>query len=203
VSFFEVYTMKNLGLLLGAMVFAASCGGEAPKPAEPPAPPPGPKQEPLANLAQLMRAIPFPNSNIIFDAQTHDPGAPPKPAKEGESASARFSAIYTGWPLVEHAAAALTETANLLMIPGRMCQNGRPAPQDRDDWKKGVEGLANAGRVALKAAQARNLEQIVEASNTVAEACAACHEIYRDVPDEKDRCIPPADPGAAAKPPAQ
>lgn len=195
--------MKNLGLLLGAMVFAASCGGEAPKPAEAPAPPPGPKQEPLANVAQLMRAIPFTSSNIIFDAQTNDPGAPPKPTKEGEHASARFSAIYTGWPLVEHSAAALTETANLLMIPGRMCQNGRPAPMDREDWKKGVQGLADAGKAALKAAQARNLEQIVEVSNTIAEACAACHEIYRDVPDEKDRCIPPADAGAAAKPPAQ
>ena len=27
------------------------------------------------NLAQIMRAIPFPNSNILFDVQTQDPGA--------------------------------------------------------------------------------------------------------------------------------
>ncbi len=185
--------MKNLRWLLGAMVLVAACGGEAPKPAETAAPAPsGPRQEPLANVAQLMRAIPFPSSNIIFDAQTNDPGAPPKPAREGESASARFSAIYTGWPLVEHSAAALTETANLLMIPGRLCQNGKPAPMDREDWKKGVQGLADVGKAALKAAQAKSQEQVIEVSNAVAEACAACHEIYRDVPDEKDRCIPPA-----------
>jgi hypothetical protein len=186
--------MKNLRWLLGAMVLVAACGGEAPKPAEPAAPAAaaGPKQEPLANVAQLMRAIPFPASNIIFDTQTNDPGAEPKGQEKGEHASARFSSIYKGWMVVEHSAAALGETANLLMIPGRMCQNGRPAPLDRDDWKKGVEGLRAAGKAALKAAQSKNQEQMIEVSNTVAEACAACHEIYRDVPDEKDRCIPPA-----------
>lgn len=194
--------MKNLRWLLGAMVLVAACGGEAPKPAETaaPAPPPGPKEEPVANVAQLMRAIPFNASNIIFDTQTNDPGAPPKAAEKGDHASARFASIYTGWMVVEHSAAALSETANLLMIPGRMCQNGLPAPIDREDWKKGVEGLRAAGKAALKAAQSKNQEQMVEVSNTVAEACAACHEIYRDVPDEKDRCIPPA---AAAAPAAK
>jgi len=36
---------------------------------------------PLGNMAQLMRGIFFPNSNLIFTVQTHDPGAPaPAPA---------------------------------------------------------------------------------------------------------------------------
>lgn len=51
--------MKNLRWLLGAMVLVAACGGEAPKPAETaaPAPPPGPKEEPVANVAQLMLSL--------------------------------------------------------------------------------------------------------------------------------------------------
>ena len=35
-------------------------------------------RQPYGTLAQVMRGIPFPNSNIIFDTQTNDPGAPPK-----------------------------------------------------------------------------------------------------------------------------
>jgi cytochrome c556 len=30
----------------------------------------------------------------------------------------------------------------------------------------------------------------VDVSGTVSEACAACHEVYRDKDDVKDRCIP-------------
>ena len=36
-----------------------------------------------ANLNQVMRGILFPNSNIIFDTQDTDPGAPPDPAAAG------------------------------------------------------------------------------------------------------------------------
>jgi hypothetical protein len=31
---------------------------------------------------------------------------------------------------------------------------------------------------------------MVEVSGTVSEACAACHEVYRDKDDPKARCIP-------------
>ena len=34
---------------------------------------------------------------------------------------------------------------------------------------------------------------MVEVSGTVSDACAACHEVYRDKDDEKDRCIPEED----------
>ena len=36
----------------------------------------------------------------------------------------------------------------------------------------------------------KNQEQMIEVSNTVAEACAACHEVYRDTPTDADRCTP-------------
>jgi cytochrome c556 len=75
------------------------------------------------------------------------------------------------------------------MIPGRLCRNGRPVPLDRDDFKKFAQGLADAGAAALKAAQSKNLDAMVEVSGTVSDACAACHEVYRDKEDEKDRCM--------------
>jgi hypothetical protein len=191
---------KSSGLIAIATVSLMACGGPA---TEAPATTTAPggvvlEQKPAATLAQMMRAIPFTSANIIFDTQTNDPEAPPKEAASGDSATARFSSIYKGWPLVEQSALALVEAANLMMIPGRLCENGKPVPLDREDFRKGILGLAEAGRAAYKAAQSKNQDQMIEVSNTVTEACLVCHEVYRDVPDATGRCTPPA---AAAAPP--
>jgi hypothetical protein len=152
----------------------------------------GPTPQPYGSLAQVMRSIPFPNSNIIFDAQTNDPGAAkkPEPGKATAGAAAAYANVYTGWAQVENSAVALSETANLIMLPGRLCENGLPVPLDRDDFKKAAQGLVDAGKVALKAAKAKNLDQIVDAAGTVSDACQACHMVYRDKPEGKMRCVP-------------
>jgi hypothetical protein len=185
----EVKSIRLSGVLCMALLFAA-CSAPAPAPApEKPAAPAPPAQKPYGNLAQMMRAIPFPASNTIFDAQTHDPGAK-REAKSDGSATGQFGNVYGGWLGVETAAIALQETANLLNIPGRVCQNGKPVPLDREDFQKAIQGLADAGAAALKAAQSKSQEAMVEVSGTVADACAVCHEVYRDKPDVKDRCTP-------------
>ena len=163
-------------------------GCSAPAPAAPP-PPAVPSPQAYSSLAQMMRGIPFPASNIIFDTQTADPAAQAKPAEGAKGATAAFSSVYGGWQLVENSALAISETANLLMIPGRMCENGRPVPLDREDFRKFAAGLADAGKAAYKAAQSKNLDAMVEVSGTVSDACAACHAVYRDKDDTKDRCI--------------
>jgi hypothetical protein len=141
-----------------------------------------------------MRGIPFPASNIVFDTQTVDPAAPKAGAANtpggSGGATGTFSSLYGGWEAVENSALMLAETANLLTIPGRMCENGRPAPLEREDYRKFIQGLADAGNEAYTVAKTRNLEAMAEVSNTVADACAACHEVYRDKTDLKDRCIP-------------
>jgi hypothetical protein len=177
--------MKRVYGLVAISIFFISCTQ-----AQPPAPAPSASAtKPYGTLAQVMRGIPFPNSNIIFDTQSTDPGAAQKPA-EGQTASAQFSGVYGGWQAVENAAIALQETASLITIPGRMCENGRPVPVDQEDFKKWTQGLVDAGAAAYKAAQSKNMDQMVEVSGTVADACAACHEKYRDKEDLKMRCIP-------------
>jgi len=185
--------MKRLYGFMGVALLVAGC---SPAPAPAPAAPAAPAAQPYASLAQVMRGIPFPNSNIIFDTQTTDPGAAKKPGEAGVGASAQYNAVYGGWQAVENAALAISETANLITIPGRLCENGRPVPLDRDDYKKFAAGLAEAGKAAYKAAQSKNIDNMVEASGTVSDACSACHEIYREKPDNKDRCTPPAAPAA-------
>jgi hypothetical protein len=185
--------MKRLYGLMGMVVLVVGCATQSPAPAPAPA---GPTATPHANLAQVMRGIPFPNSNIIFDTQSLDPEAQ-KDKKPGDTsapvgASAQYNSVYGGWQAVENAALALQETANLIMIPGRLCENGKPVPLGDEDYKKAATGLIEAGRVAYKAAQSKNLDAMLEAGGTVTDACAACHEKYRDKDNLADRCTPTA-----------
>ena len=129
-----------------------------------------------------MRAIAFPNSNIIFNVQVKDPGAQPKkPLATTPFDYVQWgSTVYPGWLAVDQAAVAITETAALLLTPGRRCQNGRPVPVDRADWKQYVAALAEVGKLAHRTSQARNFEAFVEVSEKLNEACANCHKVYRD-----------------------
>ena len=182
--------MKRVCCLIGLMVLGVACS-RAPSPdAAIPAAAPAPAAQAYGTLAQVMRGIPFPHSNIIFDTQEQDPAAPKKPSEGGGGATNVYANVYSGWQAVENSAMALSETANLIMIPGRLCENGLPVPIEREDYRRAAQGLADAGRAAYKAAQSKNLDAMVEVSGTVADACAACHEVYRDKPEGKQRCIP-------------
>lgn len=180
--------MRKIGSVLVASMLIGACSSQPAAP--PPATPAIPAPQPYSTLAQMMRGIPFPASNVIFDTQSEDPGVVKKPADGTRGATAAFASVYGGWQLVENNALAMAETANLLMIPGRVCENGRPVPLDREDFRKFAAGLADAGKAAYKAAQSKNLDAMVEVSGTVSDACAACHEVYRDKDDVKNRCIP-------------
>lgn len=167
---------------------------------------------PVGTLAQVMRGIFFPSSNIIFNAQGTDPGAP-KPAFDASANKGGFSwvdwqgGIYSGWQVVDFAAISLAEAAELLLTPGRKCENGRPVPVDRADWKKFTQDMVDAGAAAYKASQTRNQEAVIDATNAVSDACLNCHVAYRDKeggspsdPSNKAaRCIPNAD-GATPTP---
>ena len=145
-----------------------------------------PDPEPMGSLAQVMRGILFPNSNILFDVQSVDPANPP-PAAAGGGATANFSGIYSGWQMVENAAIALGEAANLIVIPGRRCENGRDVPLSEPNWAQFTQQLKDAADVALVAARASDQAAASDATNDIAEACYVCHEVYRDV---EPRCTP-------------
>jgi len=154
---------------------------------------------PAGNLAQVMRGILFPSSNIIFNVQLNDPGAVTKPSKSGVAGAPNFSlvewgaGIYTGWQIVDYAAVAVAESAPLMLTPGRRCENGKPVPVDRPDWIKFSLELAEAGRAAYRASQMRSQEAVSDASNQLSDSCMHCHQVYRD-----KRGSRPGDPAAAA-----
>jgi hypothetical protein len=191
--------MKRLsGLIVVAAFVAGGC--KAPEPAAPAAAAFTPTAH--GTLAQVMVAIPFPASNLIFDAQTNDPGAPVKPGDPSGSATSQYGGIaeYAGWNAVVNAGVALQETANLIMIPGRKCKNGQNVPNDQEDFKKWAADLAAVGAEVEKwaAAKTYNEDQVIEITGKVSDACANCHDKYRNTPKEPDdRCMVTA--AAAAK----
>jgi hypothetical protein len=145
------------------------------------------KPEVHATLAQVMKGILYPASNVIFAAQSDNP-ADVKPAKDPATATNPLESAYGKWEAVENAAMALSEAANLLILPGRKCSNGLPVPLKNADWPKFVQGLREAGAATYKAAQSKNQDNILMAADTMTTACANCHDKYREKPSLADRC---------------
>ena len=140
-----------------------------------------PLPPPLGNLAELMRAIAFPNSNVLFNLQVKDPSTQPKKQPGNTLDYVDWgSTVYQGWLAVDQAALAITETAPLFLTPGRRCQNGKPVPVDRADWKQYVATLEEVGQRAYRESKARNYPAFEEIAEKLNDACANCHKVYRD-----------------------
>ncbi len=173
--------LTRLAPLLAAAVLLAACTTIAATPLVA-----SEHEEPVGNLAELMRAILFPNSNFLFDVQTTDPGAPPEAGSEDDrSASSLFSGIYTGWQVPQQAALALAEVEPLIMNADRKCENGKPAPVGNEDFQKYARQLTSVAREIYAAAHEEDQEKVSDLTNGLAGACEDCHAIYRKY---QDRC---------------
>jgi S-disulfanyl-L-cysteine oxidoreductase SoxD len=164
---------------------------------------PGRAYPPLGNMAQLMRGIFFPNANLIFTVQTHDPAEKPKPAAGGgQTGGFSFvewgAGIYGGWELVDNAAIALADASPLMLTPGIRCENGRLAPVNDPDWIKFTEQMIAVARKTYQASQTRKQDAVSEATGDLSDACAACHQAYRDVRGRGARAPDPTDPSNKA-----
>jgi mono/diheme cytochrome c family protein len=158
---------------------------------------------PLGNMAQLMRGIFFPNSNLIFTVQTRDPGAPaPPPSNDNQNAGFSFvdwgAGIYGGWQLVDNAALAIADASPLMLVPGIRCENGRLAPVSEPEWIKFTEQLIEVARRTYRISQTRNQEAVAEVTGDLSDACAACHQVYRESRGRGGRAPDPTDPSNKA-----
>src|SRR3984957_5763960 len=163
----------------------APSGAKAPKP--PPTSPAAKRAEVPAALRQLMRGILFPNSNVSFFAQEEDPTKVP-PAKDPSLSPNPLASTYGGWMAVENSAKALSAAANLLVLPGRKCANGLPVPIGNPDWAKFVQALREASLETYKAAQSKNMDNILTAAGDLSTACSNCHDKWREKTELADRC---------------
>jgi hypothetical protein len=178
----------TLALMLAVVLDLSLPAQTASKGAEPPKPATATMQV-QSDLNQLMRGVLYPAANVVFSAQIDNP-ADVKfvPGKDPSMATDPLASTFGGWQAVENAALALTESANLLSIPGRNCANGLPVPMNSPDWPKFVQELRDAGVKAYKAAQSKDQDKMVDAADTLSAACAGCHRKWREKPRLADRC---------------
>src|SRR5262249_40392189 len=93
------------------------------------------------SVAQVMRGILFPSANLLFSVQSIDPGTK-KPAANASAPTGAVDwltwggSVYRGWEMVDYAAISITESATLMLTPGRRCENGKPVPVTDPDWIK-------------------------------------------------------------------
>jgi mono/diheme cytochrome c family protein len=184
------HVLKSNGFPAGATEFAAagavtSTIGWPPAPAAEAAPTIAAKYPPTGTLNQLMRGVFFGNSNLIFTVQEMDPKimppSPPTSRPEGLTVFDWGQQIYTGWPVVENAAAALADASTLMTIPGLRCENGKLAPITEPDWIRFTDQMVATARRALRLAQTRDKEALSEFTEDLSNTCNACHRTYRDV----------------------
>jgi hypothetical protein len=181
-------TTFALAAVASAAALVAAC-----TPSQPPAaasPPPAqaaaarPQSQVHGDLRQVMRGILFPNSNVVFLAQGTDPATVPKDA-DGTTSVNPLASVYGGWEAIENSSIALAEAANLLTIPGRTCANGKPVPVQNADWQRFVQGLRDAGMASYKAAQSKDMDKMLDAADTLTNACSECHDVYREKTEQR------------------
>jgi hypothetical protein len=122
-----------------------------------------PALKPEATVKQIMAGIVMPAAYVVFDSVATIV------SKDGvEERQPRTDAE---WAAVGAGGAALIESANLLLMGDRAVDQG--------DWVTMTQALADAGRQALKAAEAKSPEGILAAGETINMTCDNCHEKYQ------------------------
>ncbi|MBK9168298.1 MAG: hypothetical protein IPM24_12630 [Bryobacterales bacterium] len=75
------------------------------------------------------------------------------------------------WAMAESQAAALAETAQLLLLANR--------PLDQDVWLTSSRKLQDAGVVSMKAAGSKDLAAWKTSLSSMGAACKSCHSVHK------------------------
>ena len=122
-----------------------------------------PEMAPVATVRQLMGGIIGPSATVVFDSVGT--------IVDATGIHEKQPSTETEWAAVGASAAALVESANLLMVGDRAVDMG--------EWAKMSKALADAGMVVLKATQAKDPMAILAAGETLNASCDNCHRQYQ------------------------
>lgn len=106
----------------------------------------------VASTRDIMKSMTIPLSDAVFEAA----GEAPKDA--------------AGWDTVRQKSAALAEAGNLLMIGSRV--------RDQKEWMQFAQAQVDAAAAVVKAATAKNADELSKAGDALYETCATCHAKY-------------------------
>src|SRR5262245_6624393 len=166
----DAFSMRSIHWLfiVSAALFVAGIGfiiagareAKAAAPVEASAPPAAP---PVATIQHIMRGIVGPSANIVFESVSTTVSAAGIEEKQPRTDAE--------WLQVGSSAAALVESANMLMLSGRAV--------DKGEWVAMSKAMADAGMVALKATQAKDAMGVLSAGEAINTSCDNCHQKYQ------------------------
>ena len=120
-----------------------------------------PVMKPVASVRQIMQGIVGPAAKVVFESVST--------TVSFQGVEEKAPKTDSEWETVGNSAAALVESANLMMMGSRAIDA---------DWTKISQALADAGTVALKAVDARDTEALLASGEAINESCNACHRKY-------------------------
>ena len=118
---------------------------------------------PVASVKQIMEGITGPAADTVFGAVSFTVSSTGTEEKAPRTAQE--------WQQVGNSAAALIESGNLLLMGSRAV--------DQSDWVKMSQMMMEGGKLALRATQAKDAEQVLAAGETINNACDGCHRKYQ------------------------
>jgi hypothetical protein len=155
-----------------------------------------PEYFPTATVKDLMQSVVDPAADVVWLSVTT--------VQDSKGTHDKAPMTDEEWTQVRHGAIALTEAANLLIVPGRHV--ARPGEQsetpgvelepsemevlinkDVPAWHRRARDLHDAGLAALQAIDAKDANKVFEVGEQIERACEGCHSHYW-YPNEK---IPP------------
>ncbi len=143
-----------LPFLCAGIVWTAGCNSG-------PQPPPF---KPVVDTKLLMQATIDPTADEIWDAVktvvTKDTTEEIRPKTNEE------------WTAVRNSAVTLAESGNLLMMV--------PRAKDGGEWMVRSQELIESSERAIRAAEAKNADQLFTAGGDIYDACSNCHRKYMD-----------------------
>jgi hypothetical protein len=142
---------RLLWLTIGIGVAAAGCAGQSDQP----------PFRLIGTMHEIMEGAVAPQSEIIWDSVST--------IVDADGIHEHFPQNDVEWEIVEHAAIALAESTNLLIVEGRVRDGG---------WVNHLDDLVTASLAARDAALAQDKEAIFETGEQIYNACTACHLEY-------------------------
>ena len=118
---------------------------------------------PVGTIKQIMKGIVGPAATVVFKSV-------------GSSVTVAGTENWAPqsdaeWEEVESSAVALAEAGNLLMMEGRAV--------DKGEWIKMSQAMIDAAKIALKATEAKNADDVFALGETIYESCNVCHQRYQ------------------------
>lgn len=132
-----------------ALLLATPLVAQEPEPAAPA----GADLMPVGTMSELMVHVVYPASDAIFYVGSRTPTTSEE------------------WGALEMKALMLAESAVLMMLPAHA--------RDQDQWMVDARLLRDAARDAFRAAQARDVDALIEINDPLYESCVSCHLHYR------------------------